>query len=119
MSPAAPALLSTSGGGSQDRGTPTSAMLAWIYPACARSTAAARGLAPIVPTSLRGRPRGAYAARSRRRYWSEDDPEDLEPFSLAEVNRELADSGGAEQSLYLERTVALAPEHPGRLIRVG
>jgi hypothetical protein len=29
-------------------------------------------------------------------YWSEDDPEEPEPFSLAEVNRELAALGGAE-----------------------
>ena len=28
-------------------------------------------------------------------YWSEDDPEEPEPFSLAEVNRQLAALGGA------------------------
>jgi hypothetical protein len=33
-------------------------MLARIYPSRARSTAPAQALAPIVPTSLRGRPRG-------------------------------------------------------------
>jgi hypothetical protein len=30
-------------------------------------------------------------------YWSEDDPEEPEPFSLAEVNRQLAALGGAEE----------------------
>jgi hypothetical protein len=30
-------------------------------------------------------------------YWSEDDPEEPEPFSLAEVNRELAVLGGAKE----------------------
>jgi hypothetical protein len=29
-------------------------------------------------------------------YWSEDEPEEPEPFSLAEVNRELAALGRAE-----------------------
>ena len=33
-------------------------MLARTYPGCARSPAAAQALAPIVTTSLRGRPRG-------------------------------------------------------------
>src|SRR6185437_8483412 len=45
-------------GGSQVRATPTSAVLAKTYPGCARSSAAAQALAPIVTTSLRGRPRG-------------------------------------------------------------
>ncbi len=31
-------------------------------------------------------------------YWSEDDPEESEPFSLAEVNRELAALGGGRES---------------------
>lgn len=31
-------------------------------------------------------------------YWSEDDPDEPEPFSLAKVNRELAALGGAEES---------------------
>jgi Plasmid pRiA4b ORF-3-like protein len=30
-------------------------------------------------------------------YWTEDDPEEPEPFSLAEVNRELAALGGTEE----------------------
>ena len=30
-------------------------------------------------------------------YWSEDDPEEPEPFSLAEVNRELAALSWAEE----------------------
>ena len=61
----------------------------------------------------------AWRGDSPVEYWSEDDPEEPEPFSLAEVNRELATLGGAEESLYPERTVALAPEHPGRLVRGG
>ena len=39
----------------------------------------------------------AYKGDSPVEYWSEDEPEEPEPFDLAEVNRELAALGGAEQ----------------------
>ncbi len=38
-----------------------------------------------------------YKAGSPVEYWSEDDPEEPEPFDLAEVNRKLAALGGTEQ----------------------
>jgi hypothetical protein len=39
----------------------------------------------------------AYKGDSPVEYWSEDDPEEPEPFDLAEVNRRLAALGGAEK----------------------
>jgi hypothetical protein len=39
----------------------------------------------------------AWRGDSPVEYWSEDDPEEPEPFSLVEVNRELAALGGAEE----------------------
>jgi hypothetical protein len=39
----------------------------------------------------------AWRGDSPVEYWSEDDPEEPEPFSLAEVNRELAVLGGARE----------------------
>jgi hypothetical protein len=39
----------------------------------------------------------AYKGDSPVEYWSEDDPEEPEPFDLAEVNRELAALGEAEE----------------------
>jgi hypothetical protein len=39
----------------------------------------------------------AYKGDSPVEYWSEDDPEEPEPFDLAEVNRNLAALGGAEE----------------------
>ena len=38
-----------------------------------------------------------YKGDSPVEYWSEDDPEEPEPFDLAEVNRKLAALGGAEK----------------------
>lgn len=38
-----------------------------------------------------------YRGDSPVEYWSEDDPEEPEPFDLAEVNRKLAALGGAEK----------------------
>jgi len=40
----------------------------------------------------------AWRGDSPVEYWSEDDPEEPEPFNLAEVNRKLAALGGAEES---------------------
>jgi len=39
----------------------------------------------------------AYKGDSPVEYWSEDDPEETEPFDLAEVNHRLAALGGAEK----------------------
>ena len=39
----------------------------------------------------------AYEGDSLVEYWCEDDPEEPEPFDLAEVNRKLAAFGGAEE----------------------
>jgi Plasmid pRiA4b ORF-3-like protein len=39
----------------------------------------------------------AWRGDSPVEYWSEDDPEEPEPFSLADVNRELAALGRAEE----------------------
>ena len=39
----------------------------------------------------------AYTGGSPVEYWSEHDPEEPEPFDLAEVNRKLATLGGAEE----------------------
>jgi Plasmid pRiA4b ORF-3-like protein len=39
----------------------------------------------------------AYKGDSPVEYWSEEDPEEPEPFDLAEVNRKLAALGGAEE----------------------
>ena len=39
----------------------------------------------------------AYKGDSPVEYWSEDDPEEPEPFDLAEVNRKLAALGEAEE----------------------
>jgi hypothetical protein len=39
----------------------------------------------------------AYKGDSPVEYWSEDDPEEPEPFDLAEVNRNLTAPGEAEE----------------------
>jgi hypothetical protein len=39
---------------------------------------------------------GQWRGDSPVEYWSEDEPDEPEPFGLAEVNRQLAALGGAE-----------------------